>query len=313
MSAMLARLCRLALQRVGHEVHVGPRVLVVIQPPLGVDAAILSQGSNERSNSNLRATLPAAALSRWPWRRCPSRRPMKPRPSIVVAFTPTRSTSMPRMPAIGRAHGLAVRPDLRRLAQDRHVDVGDAAAQLCDARRRIREEDTRGGAAPRRVARREVLADVAVADGAERCIGQCVQRRRRHPSGLRGAGCGGSSRRTARRDRRRRSVHVEAAAVARLERAAPGASRRSASAMSSAVVSFMLLPALGHELHRQAGPFGEPGIVGEVLRPAAAARRCAARISSIAKGLRRLRAPQVRHGRRSRRSCRRRPRASACR
>ena len=63
----------------------------------------------------------------------------------------------------------------RGASPKRDVDVGDAAAARPDAARCIFEEQARGGAFPLRVGRREVLADVAIADGAQQRVGQGMQ------------------------------------------------------------------------------------------------------------------------------------------
>ena len=105
----------------------------------------------------------------------PSRRPVKPRPSVVVALTPTRATLDAQDLADTRPHGLAMRCNLRGLAQQRHVDVGDGAAQRGDAPCSIGQEQMRRRTLPSGIARREVLADIAVTDGAEQGVGQCMQ------------------------------------------------------------------------------------------------------------------------------------------
>ena len=74
-----------------------------------------------------------------------------------------------------RAHGVAVRRDLGRLAQEGHVDVGDGAAARAHAPGRVGQEQVRGRALPARIGVGEMLADVAVADGAEQRIGERVQ------------------------------------------------------------------------------------------------------------------------------------------
>ena len=102
-------------------------------------------------------------------------RPMKPRPSLVVALTPTRSTAMPADLGDAGAHGVAVRRDPGPFGDQRHVELGDHAAAGGDAGDGVGEEAVGGGAAPLRVGWREMLADVAVADGAEHGIGERMQ------------------------------------------------------------------------------------------------------------------------------------------
>src|SRR5580698_3533375 len=63
-----------------------------------------------------------------------------------------------------RAHRLAVRADLRPLADDGHVAMRDHAAFAAHETRRMIEEFPRRRAAPAFVARREMHADIAFAD-----------------------------------------------------------------------------------------------------------------------------------------------------
>ena len=119
----------------------------------------------------------------------------------------------------GLAHGLAVRrrssaprtgTSRRRWRCARRACARAAAASS----RKMRE----ARAAPVRVAGRKVLADVAVADGAEQRVGERVQRRRRRRSGPRGDACAGIFD-PAQPDviAGGEAVHVKARAVARLE------------------------------------------------------------------------------------------------
>src|SRR3546814_13623798 len=61
--------------------------------------------------------------------------------------------------------------DPRRLADDGHVDMVDAAAALFDQRACMLRNARGGGAAPLRIAGREMVADIAFADRAEQGIG----------------------------------------------------------------------------------------------------------------------------------------------
>ena len=105
----------------------------------------------------------------------PSPRPVKPSFSLVVAFTATRSTRDAGEPGDVCAHGVAVRADARRLADDVDVEMGDAAAACVDALDRESEEAVGGGAAPLRIARRKMHADVAVGERAEDGVGERMQ------------------------------------------------------------------------------------------------------------------------------------------
>ncbi len=62
----------------------------------------------------------------------PSPRPVKPRRSVVVAFTLTRSAAIPRIVSNPLDHRRAMRADLRPLADDRHVDRSNSAAPRAD-------------------------------------------------------------------------------------------------------------------------------------------------------------------------------------
>ena len=105
----------------------------------------------------------------------PSPRPVKPIFSLVVAFTPTRVGVDAGDLGDARAHLVAMRTDLRRLADERHVEIDDPPAFLAHAAHGVGKEAVGRRALPFRIGGREVLADVAVADGAEQRIGQRVQ------------------------------------------------------------------------------------------------------------------------------------------
>ena len=105
----------------------------------------------------------------------PSPRPVKPIFSLVVAFTPTRVDRNAGDLGDARAHGVAVRADARRLADHGDVEMGDASAARAHALDRKGEEPVGGGAAPLRIAGREVHADVAVGERAEDGVDQRVQ------------------------------------------------------------------------------------------------------------------------------------------
>ena len=74
------------------------------------------------------------------------------------------------------AHRLAVRPDLRRFADQRRVEMDDGAAARPHPLRRVGEKDLRRRALPLRVGGREVLADVAIGEGAVERVGERVER-----------------------------------------------------------------------------------------------------------------------------------------
>ena len=60
----------------------------------------------------------------------PSPRPVKPSPSLVVAFTLTRSRSMSEQLRHPRAHRLAMRANFGALANQRDIDIRNAPAAL---------------------------------------------------------------------------------------------------------------------------------------------------------------------------------------
>ena len=105
----------------------------------------------------------------------PSPRPVKPSFSLVVAFTATRLDVDAGDLGDARAHGVAMRADARRLADDVDVEMGDAAAARAHALDREGEEAIGGGAAPLRIARRKVHADVAVGERAQDGVDQRMQ------------------------------------------------------------------------------------------------------------------------------------------
>ena len=65
--------------------------------------------------------------------------------------------------------------DLRCLAHQRDIEVGDGATPARDKGYRVPKEDFRRRTLPRRIDRRKMRADVAVADRAEDGVGQRMQ------------------------------------------------------------------------------------------------------------------------------------------
>ncbi len=72
-------------------------------------------------------------------------------------------------------HGFTVRANLGPLADNRQIKVEDASTACCDFVARGLEEEVGGRPLPLRVAGREVLANVALAERAQDRIGQSVQ------------------------------------------------------------------------------------------------------------------------------------------
>ena len=196
----------------------------------------------------------------------PSPRPMKPRPSLVVALMLTWPTSRPRHSAIFTRIAIAIGPDARRLADKRQVHVHDLAVPFADPRRGVLEEQLGGHTAPARVGRREVHTDIAVGDRAEQSVGQRMQAdigiavadelllmRNEHAA---------QNHRIARPE----GMHVVAGGDADRARRAPaerGFSSSSALAMSSAEVSLRLSFRAFDQGDIETVPFGNAGIVGE--------------------------------------------------
>src|ERR1700758_5569923 len=133
------------------------------RPPVQDSAvAIVSLRIRHRSSSdraNARASLPLMAHTLQGRRMValaiaamPSSRPVNPRRSLVVAFTATRDSDSPVISAM-RAR-IAVRADLRALANQGHIEVGDASAARGDPTECVFEELVRRRALPLRVAGR---------------------------------------------------------------------------------------------------------------------------------------------------------------
>ena len=105
----------------------------------------------------------------------PSPRPVK--PSLLAGRRLHRHAIERKAGKLGDlgAHGVAVRPDLGRLAHQRQVEMGDAPAARFHALDREGEEPVGGRALPLRIAGREMRADIAVGQRAENGVGQRVQ------------------------------------------------------------------------------------------------------------------------------------------
>ena len=191
-----------------------------------------------------------------------------------------------------RAHGVAMRADARRLADHRDVEMRDQPAAGAHALDRERQEAIGGGAAPLRIAGREVHADVAVRDRAEDRVHQAVQ----HDVGV---GMPGDAARV-------RDFHAaEPDMIAGDELVNVGAEPGADIAEVGQVCGFCAQEILRRgELHvagfagegrdRHPGPFGERGVVGEIV--ARGLQRAPVRVDDRGKseGLRRLHRAQQR-------------------
>src|SRR6202035_4022486 len=74
-----------------------------------------------------------------------------------------------------RAHGVAQWPDLGALADQRDLEIGNAAAARGHPIDRVFQEAVGGGALPLRIARRKMRTDVAVRQRAEDGVDQRMQ------------------------------------------------------------------------------------------------------------------------------------------
>ena len=223
----------------------------------------------------------------------PSPRPMKPRPSIVVALMPTRAASMPRMPATASRMATRCGPTFGASHRNVTSTLEMRPPSGGNARCGIGEEDARGGAAPGRIARREVLADVAVADGAEQRVGEGMQPDVGVGVALEAMRVGDLHAAQPDVIAAREAVHVEAGAVARLAAAAAaGVSSRSASSMSAAVVSLMLRALLATRRTGRPAHSASRGIVGEIDAPGGCGAAVGFEDDIVAERLRCLRPPQ---------------------
>ena len=102
---------------------------------------------------------------------------MKPRVSLVVALTETRSTATERIAATAERIEADVWSDLRRLANDRDVDIGDEPAALAQKTGGMGEEDAGCCIFPAAIRGREMMPDIARTNGGQDRIRKRMQRR----------------------------------------------------------------------------------------------------------------------------------------
>jgi hypothetical protein len=223
----------------------------------------------------------------------PSRLPIAPSFSLVVALTPTRSSERPGDLGDARAHRVAMRIDLGRLGDDGDVEMAHHAAALLHPIDRKRKEPVRGGAAPLLVARRKVHADIAVRQRAEDRVHQRMQRDVR-------VGMAGEL--AVMRDLDAAEPDAVTGAVERVDVVADAgahvAKRGSGVACNAGEIlrrGHFHIPALAFEhRHLQSRPFDQCGVVGKIL----AALLCGAPVrveqGRVGKSLRRLHRAQRR-------------------
>ena len=92
-----------------------------------------------------------------------------------MAFIETSSTAQREVGRDVRAHGRDVRRELRRLRDDRGIDVADLVAARVDQRRNVAQEHAAVGALPPRVGVRKVRTDVAQRERAQQRVADRVQ------------------------------------------------------------------------------------------------------------------------------------------
>ena len=102
----------------------------------------------------------------------PSSRPVKPRRSLVVAFTATRVMFSPVISAMRARMVSRKGPIFRPLADQRHFQIGDAAAARGDPIDRVFQEFIGCRTLPFHVAGRKMRTDIAVRQRAEDGIDQ---------------------------------------------------------------------------------------------------------------------------------------------
>ncbi len=156
-----------------------------------------------------------------------------------------------------------MRANARRLADDVDIDMADAAAAFGEALDGEGQEAVRRRVAPLRIARREMHADIAVGQRAEDGIGERVQ----HDVGVGMADQGLAMRDTDATESDviagAESVHVDASAGAHV---AKRCKLRGFGAREIVRVGDLDIAGLaGKDADLEAGPFGERGVVGEIL------------------------------------------------
>ena len=142
-------------------------------------------GGNSQDVSCPVASLPEGNLTvAIAWAAMPSRRPVKPRPSVVVALTLTRSMSIYRISAIRARMASRCGPTLGRSQMMVTSHMIDDAAFGAHQTGGMVQEFPRRRAAPAFIRGREMLADIAFADAAQQGIGEGMQARHRRRNGL---------------------------------------------------------------------------------------------------------------------------------
>ena len=105
----------------------------------------------------------------------PSLLPMKPRWSVVVAFTDTLPASTPSSSGDPIAHGIAVGPDSRALRNDRHVGVHKSHARRRDDVHRLSDEPRAVGVGHLGTVDPDERAEVPRAGGTEEGVDQRME------------------------------------------------------------------------------------------------------------------------------------------
>ena len=194
------------------------------------------------------------------------------------------------------AHRLAVRPDLRRFADERRVEIDDGAASRPHPLRRVGEKDLRRRALPLRIGRREVLADVALGEGAIERVGERVERDVGVGMAAEPRDVGDANAAEPHGVAGREGVDVEALADPRLARVSPETRLG-----CDQILHCRHLEVGGvafEHISRRARPFGDRDIVGEVADAGLGCAPMRRQDQGKAKGLGRLHGPQGRARRR---------------
>ena len=223
----------------------------------------------------------------------PSRVPIAPSFSLVVALTPTRSIETPGDRGDARPHRVAMRIDLRGLAHDRDIEMAHHAAALLHALDREGEEAVGRGAAPFLVARRKMHADIAVGERAEDRVGERMQRH---------VGVGMAGELAGMRDLDAAEPHMVAALIERVHVVADAGADIGERGLRVALVRGEILRC-GH-LHvarlaleyrdLQPRPFDQRGIVGKILAPRRGGAPMRVEQGRVGERLRRLHRAQAR-------------------
>ena len=163
----------------------------------------------------------------------------------------------------GGAHGIAMRADPRRLADDRHIKMGNHAGAGANALACERQETVRRSAAPLRIAGRKVHPDIALGERPQDRVHQRMQRNVR----IRMSGDAARVRNAHARQHDviavAERVHVETASGTHI------AERRHLQRLGALEIvvcrQFHVAAFAGEDINRMACPFGKRRVVGKIV------------------------------------------------